>query len=101
MREQGVPLETSEQPAAAAIIATTNSATRKEVPRVMGVKSTQRDRRRVSFRLSDGRRRRQTEATGPQRTREAVEQLLRHPFLDRGQALHDADAVLLSHAGRA
>lgn len=38
------------------------------------------------------------EATGPQRTRDAVEQLLRHPFLDRGQALIDADAVLLSLA---
>lgn len=38
------------------------------------------------------------ETTGPQRTRDAVEQLLRHPFLDRGQALSEADAVLLSLA---
>lgn len=38
------------------------------------------------------------ETTGPQRTRDAVDQILRHPFLDRGQALADADAVLLSLA---
>ncbi len=38
------------------------------------------------------------EASGTQRTRDAVEQIVRHPFLDRGQALTDADAVLLSLA---
>lgn len=38
------------------------------------------------------------EAAGPQRTREAIDQILRHPFLDRGQALAQADAVLLSLA---
>ncbi len=38
------------------------------------------------------------ETTGSNRTRDAVDQLLRHPFLNRGQALADADAVLLSIA---
>ena len=38
------------------------------------------------------------ETTGTHRTRDAVDQLLRHPFLDRGQALTDANAVLLSIA---
>jgi cell division protein FtsZ len=36
------------------------------------------------------------ETVGSNRTQEAVELLLRHPFLDRGQALMEAHAVLLS-----
>ena len=38
------------------------------------------------------------EASGVHRTRDVVEQLRRHPFLDRGQALTEAQAVLVSVA---
>jgi len=36
------------------------------------------------------------EATGPARSREAVEKLLAHPLLDEGRALAEADAILVS-----
>jgi cell division protein FtsZ len=39
------------------------------------------------------------EASGPARSREAVEKLLAHPLLDEGRALADADAVLVSLMG--
>ena len=39
------------------------------------------------------------EASGPARSREAVEKLLAHPLLDEGRALTDADAVLVSLMG--
>jgi cell division protein FtsZ len=39
------------------------------------------------------------EASGPARSREAVEKLLSHPLLDEGRALADADAVLVSLMG--
>src|ERR1017187_654851 len=39
------------------------------------------------------------EASGPARSREAVEKLLTHPLLDEGRALADADAVLVSLMG--
>jgi len=39
------------------------------------------------------------EASGPARSREAVEKLLAHPLLDEGRALADADAVLISLMG--
>jgi cell division protein FtsZ len=39
------------------------------------------------------------EASGPARSREAVEKLLAHPLLDEGRALADADAVLVSLTG--
>jgi cell division protein FtsZ len=39
------------------------------------------------------------EASGPARSREAVEKLLAHPLLDGGRALADADAVLVSVMG--
>ena len=39
------------------------------------------------------------ESSGPARSREAVEKLLKHPLLDEGRALADADAVLVSLMG--
>jgi cell division protein FtsZ len=39
------------------------------------------------------------EASGPARSREAVEKLLAHPLLDEGRALAEADAVLVSLMG--
>jgi len=39
------------------------------------------------------------EASGPARSREAVEKILAHPLLDEGRALADADAVLVSLVG--
>jgi cell division protein FtsZ len=39
------------------------------------------------------------EASGPARSREAVEKLLAHPLLDEGRDLADADAVLVSLMG--
>jgi len=39
------------------------------------------------------------EASGPARSREAVEKLLAHPLLDDGRALAEADAVLVSVTG--
>jgi cell division protein FtsZ len=39
------------------------------------------------------------EASGPARSREAIEKLLAHPLLDEGRALADADAVLVSLMG--
>jgi cell division protein FtsZ len=39
------------------------------------------------------------EASGPARSREAVEKLLAHPLLDEGRVLADADAVLVSLIG--
>jgi len=39
------------------------------------------------------------EASGPARSREAVDKLLAHPLLDEGRALADADAVLVSLMG--
>ena len=39
------------------------------------------------------------ETSGPARAREAVEKLLKHPLLDEGRALADADAVLVSLMG--
>jgi cell division protein FtsZ len=39
------------------------------------------------------------EASGPARSREAVEKLLAHPLLDEGRVLADADAVLISLMG--
>jgi cell division protein FtsZ len=39
------------------------------------------------------------EASGPARSREAVEKLLAHPLLDEGRALADADTVLVSLMG--
>jgi cell division protein FtsZ len=39
------------------------------------------------------------EASGPARSREAVEKLLTHPLLDEGRALADADTVLVSLMG--
>jgi cell division protein FtsZ len=39
------------------------------------------------------------EASGPARSREAVEKLLSHPLLDEGRALAEADAVLVSLMG--
>jgi cell division protein FtsZ len=39
------------------------------------------------------------EASGPARSREAVEKLLAHPLLDEGRALVEADAVLVSLMG--
>jgi cell division protein FtsZ len=39
------------------------------------------------------------EATGPARSREAVEKLLAHPLLDEGRALMESDAVLVSLLG--
>ena len=39
------------------------------------------------------------EASGPARSREAIEQLLKHPLLDEGRALAEADAVLVSLMG--
>ena len=39
------------------------------------------------------------EAGGPARSREVVEKLLKHPLLDEGRALADADAVLVSLLG--
>ncbi len=39
------------------------------------------------------------EAGGPARSRDAVEKLLKHPLLDDGRALGDADAVLVSVTG--
>jgi cell division protein FtsA/cell division protein FtsZ len=39
------------------------------------------------------------EAAGPQRARDAAGQLLRHPFLQAGEALDEADTVLVSIVG--
>jgi cell division protein FtsZ len=39
------------------------------------------------------------EASGEKRSEQVIEKLLAHPLLDRGQALHQADAVLVSLAG--
>lgn len=39
------------------------------------------------------------EAGGPARSREAVEKLLKHPLLDEGRALAEADAILVSLMG--
>lgn len=39
------------------------------------------------------------EASGPARSREAVDKLLAHPLLDEGRALAEADAVLVSLTG--
>lgn len=39
------------------------------------------------------------EARGPNRARDALDQLLAHPMLDGGQSLSDADSVLVSLAG--
>jgi cell division protein FtsZ len=39
------------------------------------------------------------EASGPARSREAVDKLLAHPLLDEGRALAEADAVLVSLMG--
>lgn len=39
------------------------------------------------------------EAAGPARSREAVEKLLKHPLLDEGRSLAEADAVLVSLMG--
>jgi cell division protein FtsZ len=39
------------------------------------------------------------EAAGPARSREAVEKLLRHPLLDEGRALAEAETILISLLG--
>src|SRR6185312_14676219 len=39
------------------------------------------------------------EATGPARSREVVEKLLKHPLLDEGRALGEANAILVSMTG--
>ena len=39
------------------------------------------------------------EAAGPARAREVVDRLLKHPLLDEGRALADADAVLVNVSG--
>ena len=39
------------------------------------------------------------EVSGPERSRDVVKKLLTHPLLDGGQALHEAEAVLVSVVG--